>query len=285
MTFRYFLCASLLILSLLPLGARAQTYAGTWLAYAQAGSIDLRLNYRRSDLSGNHEIEQETDVPYAQLRGITSNQFQSTGVHGSFALVRDAGTFNAEGWFAHGSGSGSWSFSPSEAFRRELQRRGIGVPNDYQQLELALMNARLATVDGLLAAGFQRPSVEDVVRMYEHGVDDRYIQAMRGVPMQPKTVEGLIRMRDHGVSTGFIAALARFGYGTVSAEDVTRMMDHGVSANYLEGLQRLGYHPQVDDVVRLADHGVSIDFIARMRSHGYTHLSADDLIRLRDHGF
>lgn len=53
----------------------------------------------------------------------------------------------------------------------------------------------------------------------------------------------------------------------------------------MHDLQHLGYMPSAEELVRLVDHGVTVSFIQRLRSHGYTHLTADDLIRLRDHGF
>ncbi len=191
--------------------------------------------------------------------------------------------------------------------------RGIGAPTEKQQFELAVGRFKLATVDTLLRSGFQRPSVDDLVNMVEHGVSDNYVNAMKGLRIDPKTVGELIRMRDHGVSANYAAdmmrrapqlssedlielrdhgvssrymeALTNAGYGNVQPSQAERLMDHGVSREYLAGLRQLGYHPSVEDLVRLADHGVSISFIDRMRTHGYTHLTVDDLIRLRDSGF
>lgn len=250
-------CAGLFILSL-TCGARAGTFTGTWTARRDDGSqtVHLRTDYRASSATGNEEWSESGDVPLSQLRGVTPADFSSRGEHKRFDIVRDAGTLRADGWFTGGSASGSWTFVPSAAFSSALEQRGVGRPNDKEQFELAITDFKLATLDTLLHAGFERPSAGDLVSMSEHGVNDAYVSEMKNLALRPKSIAALVRMRDHGVSSA-----------------------------YIDGLKRLGFRPSADDLVRLMDHGVTIAFIERMRSHGYTRLSADDLIRLRDHGF
>lgn len=283
--------------------ARAEQFSGTWSITPadKAGQVHLRIEYRHSDANGDEEWDESRDVPAPQMHG------------GSFTLSRDAGDFNAQGSFSGGHGGGTWTFVPNRNFASELRKRGVGAPTDKQQFQLAMGAFKLATLDTLLQSGFQRPNVDDLVRLSEHGVSDEYVNAMKGLRFSPKTAAELVRLRDHGVSpayaadmlkrapqltaedlvelrdhgvtTEYMQALAQGGYGNVSPSDAERMMDHGVSRNYLAGLHRLGYHPSPDELVRLVDHGVSVAFIERMRSHGYSRLSVDDLIRLRDHGF
>lgn len=250
-------CAVLLVLSL-QCAARAETYTGTWTIQRNDDSrtVHLRTEYRRSDASGNEEWSESNDVPLSQLSGLSPADLTSGGERKQFDIVHDAGTLHADGWFAHGNGSGSWTFVPSAAFANALTQRGVNHPGDKEEFQLAMTGFKVSTLDTLLREGFERPSAGDLVSMTEHGVDDAYVQAMKSVPLNPKSVASLVRMRDHGVSS-----------------------------NYIEGLQRLGYRPSADDLVRLMDHGVTIAFIERMRSHGYTRLSANDLIRLRDNGF
>ena len=273
----FFLCSLLLVLSLTTMPARAQTYSGTWSMSPadKAGSVHLRLEYRRTGLMGNEEWDEEDDVPASELHRAGNG----------FTLVHDAGRFAATGVFSGSAGGGTWTFVPDPRFASALQQRGVDAPSDKQQFQLAMGDFKIATLDTLLHSGFERPSAGDLVAMTEHGVTADYVAAMKGLNFQPKTVGWLIALRDHGVTSGYLQALASAGYANINAPDAQRLVDHGVSREYLDGLRRLGYHPSADDLVRLADHGVSIAFIERMRSHGYTHLSVDDLIKLRDHGF
>lgn len=279
-------CAALLIASLMPVGARAESFTGTWRISpsAKSGDVQLDLRYARNGSFGSEQWEESDDTPLSDLRGLSAADLGSNNQTKSFAVTDDAGEFRATGTFAGGSGAGTWTFVPSTTFAAELRRRGVVAPSDKQQFQLAMSRFKLATLDSLLSRGYERPSIDDLVAMGQHGVTSDYIGAMQSM-RSVKTVSELIRMRDHGVSPKFVRALAAAGYGNVTSDDAVRLCDHGVSTKYLEGLRSLGYHPSVDDLVRLADHGVSIAFIERMRSHGYTHLSVDDLIRLRDHGF
>jgi hypothetical protein len=309
-----FSCALLLVFSLTVAYARAETFTGTWIVgpSSKAGEVNLELRYARTGPFGSEQWDESDDTPISELHGLSVSDLRGNE-RKTFSIQEDAGEFLADGTFNGGSGAGTWTFQPSPSFANELRRRGIGSTTEKQQFQLAMARFKLSTLDALLASGFERPSIDDLVSMGAHGVTDDYINAMKNVHLSPKriselirmrdhgvsaryaadmlrraphlTAENLIELRDHGVSSEFMQALADAGYGNAPPSDAERMMDHGVSRRYLEGLRTLGYHPSVDDLVRLVDHGVSIAFIERMRQHGYAHLSVDDLIRLRDHGF
>lgn len=237
-----FACALLLVLSLSPNAARANSYTGTWsiTPSSQAGKVQLELRYQTGDTN------------WEESRTITAPRIRDN----AFTIAEDAGEFRAQGTFSGAQGGGTWTFVPNPAFVRALHQRGVSAPSELDQFGLAMDGFKIATLDTLLAAGFERPSIRDLIRLDHHGIDAAYINAMKGLHFAPKNVDSLVRLRDHGVSP-----------------------------EYIQSLQRLGYAPSANDLVRLVDHGVTTEFIARMRSHGYTHLTAEDLIRLRDHGF
>ena len=62
----------------------------------------------------------------------------SSGTNVRFQLKRDAGTFNFEGWFKEGNGSGHFTFTPDHGFASQLTSQGIGSPTDEQLLSLAM---------------------------------------------------------------------------------------------------------------------------------------------------
>lgn len=280
----FVLCALLLISSLTTAIAAPQSYSGSWFARPDGSQVDLEMRYSRSDNGSNESWNESRDFSYADLHGISSADFGSRGTHKTFSIVTDPGEFRADGWFANGRASGAWTFVPSDSFRGELQRRGVGGVSDGDMFRLAMSNFKISTLDRLTSAGFTQVTSSDLVRMSEHGVSADYVAGMRNIAFNPKTIDGLIRMRDHGVSVQFAQDLNRAGFHP-DMNEIVRLSDHGVDSRYVQDLNRLGYHPSMDELVRLRDHGVSTSFIERMRAHGYTHLSADDLIRLRDHGF
>ncbi len=277
------LCA-LLLGSLCP--ALAEDYSGTWTLEhsTEPGSVQLGLRYEKTTAGGNQEWDESRSVTWSELRGVTSADLDSNGVHKSFSVVRDAGTFQAEGSLSRGHGAGVWTFAPSSTFNDQLHRRAIGVATWQQQFELAMSGFQFSTLDQLLASGFQRPSAGDLVAMADHGVSDRYIQELRGLGLHPNSAQALIRLRDHGVGGSFAAAVMKAFPGT-TVDELVKLRDHGVGTAYMQTFATLGYRVTADDLIRLRDHGVSASFIERLRSHGYTKLTIDDLIRLRDSGF
>lgn len=277
------ICA-LLLATLGP--ALAEEYSGTWTLEhsSDAGSVQLGLRYQKTTASGNQEWDESRSVAWSELRGVNGADLDSNGVQKSFSVVRDAGSFQAEGTLSHGHGAGVWTFAPSASFNDQLRRRGIGAAGAQQQFELAMSGFRLSTLDQLLASGFQRPSVDDLVAMVEHGVSDRYIQELRGLGLHPNSAQALIRLRDHGVGGSFAAAVMKAFPGT-TVDELVKLRDHGVGTSYMQTFANMGYRVSAEDLIRLRDHGVTASFIERLRSHGYTKLSVDDFIRLRDSGF
>lgn len=266
--------------------AAAEEYSGTWaLEHSNdPGMVQLELRYRHTTSTGNEEWDESHPVAWSDLHGVSSADLDSGGVQKSFSIVHDAGTFQAQGSLSRGHGAGTWAFVPSASFNGQLNRRGIGSADAKQQFELAMSDFKFATLDQLIASGFARPSVGDLVSMVEHGVNDRYIQEMRGIGLRPNSAQSLIRMRDHGVGASFATAVMRAFPGT-SVDKLVELRDHGVGTSYMQEIAQLGMRVSPDDLIRLRDHGVSSSFIQRMRTHGYTKLSVDDLIRLRDSGF
>lgn len=266
--------------------ALAEEYSGTWTLEhsSEPGSAQLGLRYQKITNRGNQEWDESRPVPWADLRGVSSADLDSNGVSKSFSIVRDAGSFQAQGTLSRGHGAGVWTFSPSASFNDQLRRRGIASADAHQQFELAMAGFKLGTLDQLLASGFQRPSVADLVDMIDHGVSDRYIQELQGLGLHPNSAQALIRLRDHGVGGSFAAAVMKAFPGT-TVDELVKLRDHGVGTAYMQTFAKMGLRVSAEDLIRLRDHGVTSSFIERLRSHGYTKLSVDDLIRLRDSGF
>ena len=104
-------------------------------------------------------------------------------------LKRDAGTFSFEGTVRNGSGAGAYTFTPSAAFADALQKRGIGRPTAAQQHEMAKSDVSLALLDDLTAQGYEKPTIDDLVRAGQHGVDPD-VRARHGTARLPPRHSG-----------------------------------------------------------------------------------------------
>ena len=173
-----------------------QARSGEWIINPtrEGNQYFLTLNYR-TEGRGNNMIS--GPIEPNRLQGLSGAQIMSAGSHVQFQIVRDAGTFNCEGWFKDGKGSGHFVFSASSAFSAELQKRGISAPNEAQQLSLAMHDVSLVFIDELSAQGYDRPSIDQLVRMGQHGVSLEYVTEMKGLGYTVKSVDLLTRMVDH----------------------------------------------------------------------------------------
>lgn len=229
-------------------------YAGTWqITVRSPVSIDLELSYR-SDASSSSMGEDPFPFEEKKFSGLTMAQMKSEKGDAHFRIVRDAGDFVCNGYFADGMGSGVFEYVPSVSYAAALESRGLGRPDEHEQFRLMFADVSLAMIDQLRSAGVAGLSVKTLVTMADHGVDSRYVASLAAAGVKGRSVDELVQLRDHDVDGDYVAGLARYGY-----------------------------HPSIADLVRLRDHDVTVDFVARLKSHGYNP-SVEDLIRLRDAG-
>src|SRR5215510_684038 len=139
--------------------------SGQWIIDTTRGSnqYQLTLNYPSTKRGFGNNINSFSLSP-DRLQGLTSAQIMSSGSPVRFQIVRDAGTFNCEGWFKDGKGSGSFVLTTNPAFAAELQKRGLAAPTDDQLLSLAMNDVSIAFVEELNLQGFERPTTEQLVR-------------------------------------------------------------------------------------------------------------------------
>lgn len=203
--------------------------------------------------------------------------------------------------------------SVATRFRTASPSHGIAIVAARSASDATLGDQPRDFVDELAAAGYHGLSVDQLIRLRDHGVDGAYLAGLRAAGYSGLSVDDVVRLRDHGVDPSYIGAMRRAGYGGLSADDLIRLRDHGVDAEtaraltvsahrrltaeelvtlrdhgvdsaYGNAMAALGIAVPTDQMVKLRDHGVDPSFIGSMRRAGYAGLSADQLIELRDHG-
>jgi len=128
--------------------------------------LQLSMNYRKAGENGGFNYH-NTDfgVSLDQLVGLTREQMMSSsGTNVNFQLKRDAGTFNFEGWFKDGNGSGHFTFAPNQSFASELARQGFGRATDEQLQSLALSDTGQAFISELKSQGYDTSTIEQIGR-------------------------------------------------------------------------------------------------------------------------
>jgi hypothetical protein len=183
-----------------PLAAQTSTDGQWFLERGDATAIRLTIRIGDDRFQDSWSSE---DVPARQIVGLPDSAWRSAGIPAQFRLVRDAGTLVCEGWFAHGKGSGHFSYSPSREFVAELARRGIDPPSARAQLQMTMADLGLDLVDELAREGYRRPTADELARMATNEVDREYLQGLNHAGYRLGDPAPLVRMRDHGVDPEF----------------------------------------------------------------------------------
>jgi len=289
-----------------PLIGSPDGIAGTWEVGPSRYGNSVRITIRAGAFSSNGEIS------WSQVERLTSQSLSKTNGPVRFSISRDAGTLEVEGTLANGSGSGAFTFVPSERFITALTQRGFSRPTSHQLFAFAQNDIGVDLIDELAAQKYERPAIDDVVRaaqhgvrtgfvremadagyrlgtldalirFRDHGVDPEYVRGLQAHGVSGLPPEDLVRARDHGVDAEYIGDLKSLGYDTLPFDGLIRARDHGVDGDYLRGMRQLGHRLTIEEAIRARDHGVDPEFAGGMRTLGHT-LTVDELIRARDHG-
>jgi beta-lactamase regulating signal transducer with metallopeptidase domain len=133
------------------------------------------------------------------------------------------------------------------------------------------------------ATGYRNLTVDQLIRLKEHGVTGEYIRQIRAAG-QELSADDLVRFREHGVTPEFINEVKGTGFKDVKANDLIRLREHGADAAWIRQIQSAGY-PDVslNDIIRLREHGVTPESIRDARNR-FKDLTLNQLIRMKESG-
>jgi beta-lactamase regulating signal transducer with metallopeptidase domain len=256
-----------------------QEGSGTWEIHLSDAkdTVHLRLVERNSSSGSN--------VPIAQLEGLTSAQLTGAGGPVQFRVKRDAGTFTFEGVIRNGVGAGTFAFAPDANFPAELAKRGFTRPTAGEQYQMARHDIGFAFLDELNRQGYAKPQTSDLVRAGQHGVRADYVREMGALGYRLGSLEPLITLRDHGITPAYVREMADQGYKGLAADDLRQARDHGITPDYVRGMRDGGYGSlPMNELIKVRDHGITPEFVRELGDAGHRKLPLDQLLRVRDHG-
>ena len=269
--------------------AAQEAMTGEWIIESKAGSDSLYLTVQRGGNGNGRHFHSTSsfDIKQDSLKGLNQATMQSnTGSPVQFQIVRDAGTFNCEGWFKNGNGSGHFSFAASQAFAGQMESLGYGKLTDEQLFSLAVLDVHLNFIRELSALGYDHLSLDNLIAMRIHGAGPPFINELKAAGYDRLPVDQLIAMRIHGVTPDFIKEVRALGYEKPQIDQLVAMRIHGVSTDFIKEIKAQGYdRVPVDQLVAMRIHGVTPAYIEKMKARGFNDLTIDKLIELRIHGF
>jgi hypothetical protein len=158
----------------------------------------------------------------------------------TFSLAREAGTLACTGRAeAGGRGNGMCRFDPNDGFGAGLDRRNIAPEDSDAMLALALVDAHLATVDGLSADGFRFDDAGDLIAVSALRVTPIYAGELRGAGLKVGELGNLIAAKALKIDARWLGEMARAGFPELTAEQAIEMRATGVTPDYAMRMARV----------------------------------------------
>lgn len=158
----------------------------------------------------------------------------------SFSLTREAGKLACSGRAEQGGrASGTCRFEPDQGFAAALARRGIPPEDSDTLLGLTLVDARLATVDGLAAEGFRFDDAGDLIAVSALGVTAAYADELRATGLKIAELGDLIAAKALKIDPQWLADMARAGYPNLAVDQAIQMRALGVTPEYAMKMARV----------------------------------------------
>jgi len=266
-----------LIVTVATSSARAQTaMTGEWTASVTKEDSKLHLNLeRRPENGGRHQMGQTYE--FSDLQGLTRDQALNGG-QVRFSLVREAGTIECEGSFQNGKGSGTFTFTGSQAFVSAMKSRGFDFEKAESKHEDSLedrlftataLNITTALADDLLSANFGKLGVSDLFKAGIFKVDSAFMREMKASGFPNLTMEDLVKARIFKIDAKFVTEATQMGFNKEPFESLVKMRIFKVTPEFIaevrnEGLTGL----TVEEVVKLRIFKIDAEFIRKAKADG-----------------
>ena len=261
----------------------AEQISGQWLAEPSREGGHVMLTLQRSVEGRNHHMSMSDRVSASELRGLDwSAATSASGASVRFQIVRDAGTFDCDGWFKNGKGSGQFVFTPNPSFVSELAQYGYENVSAEKLLVLAMQDMKSGYLSEMASLGYTKIPFDQLVAFVIHGVTTDFVRDFGGLGYDGIESETLLAMRIHGVSSDYVREMQPIAGDRPPLQKLIAFRIHGVDRKFAGELAELGY-TQVDpnQLVAMKIHGVSPEFIRDAKARKGAGVTLDDMIRMR----
>jgi hypothetical protein len=264
---------------------------GDWSASFVENQAKLNLHFeRRSEKGSKNQIGQSYD--FSELQGLTREQALNGGVV-KFSLVREAGTIACEGRFENGKGSGTYRFTPSQAFVSAMKTRGFDFekdsPTTYEEegrfenrlFTAAALNVTTALADDLTSAGFGKLGVSDLFKATIFKIDSTFMREMKASGFPNMDFDDLVKARIFKIDAKFVSEATQMGFGKESFESLVKLRIFKVTPEFIAEVRNEGLNAlSVEDLVKLQIFKIDGAFIRQAKADGVP-LEVERLVQRR----
>lgn len=208
--------------------------------YEPSGSERFAAERLRITRKG-HTVTFDPSETLAILGDGAAASLSTPGGAMAFSLARPAGALACSGRVeADRRASGSCRFDPDEGFVAALAERGLTPEDSEELMSLALVDARVESVDELSRAGYAIDDVETVIAISALEVTAAFARELRAAGLAVPDVENLIAAKAVGVEPGWLRAMAEAGYPNLGVSQAIELRALDVTPDYARRMARVG---------------------------------------------
>ena len=262
---------------------------GTWSANTRDeknGKINIQFEIRGSG-NGHHSTGESFD--YADLNGLSAAQTQNGRV--SFQLARDAGTIQCEGNFVNGNGSGTFTFTPNQAFIDGMRSRGFDFTKPMNNrgdddindrlFTAAAVNVTTALADDLLSANFGKLGVDDLFKAAIFKIDGKFMAEMKSTGFPNLGMEDLVKARIFKIDADYVRQVNDMGFDKQDFEGLVKFRIFKVTPEFLADLKNEGFtNLSPEEVVKFRIFNIDTDFIRKAKAEN-PNVTVEDMVKMK----
>ena len=250
--------------------------SGEWSA--SAGHKDenkINLNFKLVTDEGS-KSQYGSDYELSEL-GLTKEQVANGGPV-RFRIAREAGTIDCEGTFQTGKGSGTFQFTPNQAFVSAMKTRGYDFEAESdgrnrhsgdRLFTAATVNVTTALADDLATGGFGKLNIDDLFKAAIFKIDSPFMREMKASGYPNLGMEELVKARIFKIDGEFLREVTQMGFDKQPFEDLVKMRIFKVTPEFItevknEGLTNL----DMEELVKLRIFKIDSAFIRQARAEG-----------------
>jgi hypothetical protein len=244
----------------------------------EAGQVHFGMFRRFNGGNMNHE----SDWPVSAFQGLDLATRARHDV--KFAIARDAGRFDCEGFLENGEGVGTFLFTPDAKFVPAMDALGFDDIDADKQFAMAIHDVSIDYARQMKARNLRGLDTDKLLAFRIFDITQQFIEELRKEGLQAEDADRLVAFRVHGVTPQLVRELKRAQID-VGEDQLIAFRVHGVTPEFVNEVESLGY-PRVDpdQLIAMRVHGVTPKFISEMKARGLKDLSIDKLVALRVHG-
>jgi len=268
-----------------PRASAQEKLTGEWLAdFSRKNPNEVQFTTIHRTARGGMNNSGD-GILLSDLQGLTREQAFGAKTEVSFRIVREAGTFECEGFFKEGKGAGFWTLTPNPAFIAAMRERGYANLSSEDLYHSARFDISVKSVDDLKAAGFERLAFKDLFEASIFKVTSEYIREMKAAGFENLTLKQLVEARIFKIDGEYVKEVQAMGFDKQPLKMLVEMRISKITPEFIRQMRALGFENlTLRELNELGIHGVTAEFVEGIKAEGFSAVSARQAVELKIHG-